>query len=257
MRSQPMGWFITSATQTGTQHQQQGHTCQDHLHHHTQGGILAATLADGAGSATRGGEGARLAAQTMTRALSAQRPETPDETREVLEQAAEKTRRAIQMKAQEAGADIQEYHTTLLAVVHTGRILGTLQIGDGAIITASPRGDARLVHQPQQGRYPNETNFLTGSAFQSHTMISAQEAGDTDRVFLTSDGLQRLVLDYRPGTGPVPHQEFFRRLFGWLEGQTNCRKARQEMQGLLQSYKVTDKTQDDTSILAAVLKEDR
>ncbi len=257
MQSIPMAWLTASGTQTGTQHQQQKLPCQDHLYHREHNGTLAAALADGAGSAARGGEGARLAARTIVRSLLTQEPVSLDGTRAALTQAAEAARRSVQEKALSSREEIQEYHTTLLAVIHTGNILGTLQIGDGVIITASPGGDARMLHQPQQGRYPNETNFLTGKDFRSRMKVSAQEAQDTDRVFMTSDGMQRLVLDYPPGAEPIPHQEFFRRLFDWLESQKSHQDAGKEVLRLLQSPRVRDRTQDDTSILAAILRENR
>ena len=249
-----MPWLIAAAAQAGLLHQKQADLCQDHIYHRQNGNTMTAALADGAGSAPRGSEGACVAAQTAARFLYAQAPTTPDETREVLVKAAEAARGAIEKKARCSGAELHEYHTTLLAVIHTGGLLGSLQIGDGVTIAASPEGEARLIHQPQQGRYANETSFLTDQDFRQRLMISAEEAGRNDRIFLTSDGMQRLVLEYQPGTTPAPYREFFQKLFGWLEKQQDPGQARESIIRLLKSPRVTSRTRDDTSIIAAMLK---
>ena len=66
--------------------------------------------------------------------------------------------------------------------------------------------------------------------------------------------MQRLAFEYQPEATPAPYREFFQKLFGWLEKQQDPGQAQKSIIRLLNSPRVTNRTQDDTSIITAMLK---
>ena len=244
--------LIVSATRTGTSHQACGIPCQDRVRHRlTRDGLMAAAVADGAGSSEKAQVGAQTAARAAVRSLTG--TEAPDGLELLMRGAARDARTALEETARRENHPLRDYHTTLILAVDTGARLGALQIGDGGIVTMDREGRISLAAQPQQGEYANETSFVTDEDSDRTAEVMVTEAHGTTHLALFSDGLQRLLLDYSTGV-PRPHEPFFRKTFRWLDRQTDQRTASQGLAKLLASPAVTSRTQDDTSLIIARMR---
>lgn len=154
-------------------------------------GVLMLAVADGAGSARFGHQGARRA---VTGALMrmAQTAESEDAAASLEEWAASALSEIASRRRR--GAAISDYATTLLAVRLQGSELHALQIGDGAIVVRDASGAWRTLFEPQRGAYANETWFVTSERPDLvQTCIVAAPAA----LALFTDGLEPLILDHR------------------------------------------------------------
>jgi hypothetical protein len=210
---------------------------------------LVLAVADGAGSAAFGGEGAALAVQVATAtAVTCLRQRQQRRLRANL------TRRdahgivaAVQTALDELAATLlcgrRELASTLLLAVAGPRATFALQIGDGAIVARTQSGEVLLATWPQQGEYVNTTSFV-GDDDAKPALVSWPAVSE---LALLSDGLQHLAL---VSATKQPHLPFFAPLW-----QTMAQMPPAELQPLLcqwlQSPVITERTDDDTTLLLA------
>ena len=251
-------WRYAYASVAGTSHDKNGSPCQDAgscrvVEADGGGSILLAMASDGAGSARRSEEGARLAVALFL-----------DEFGEVCRERGilaidrpfvlawlTKLRRRIWARAARAGTRAGDYACTALGAVIAEDRAVFFQIGDGAIvISARPQaGDYDWVFWPQHGEFANTTNFVT-QRDAARALEIEMHAGAIDEVALFTDGIERLVLDLSAKTAHAP---FFRPLFGWL-AQTKPPETSAASPALLQylaSKQVCDRTDDDKTLIMA------
>lgn len=246
-------WKIVAASTAGTSHLRVGTPCQDYsLFTRTGvpgGEAVVLTCSDGAGSATRAEIGARLACHEVLTSASAMlvdgRPVstvTPDVAGEWYERA----RRRLSLEACITGVDLREYACTLLLAVADDRSAVFVQLGDGAIVFGHGAG-YETACWPQSGEYANTTNFLTARDFREHLTVRTVAPGP-DEVALLTDGLQPLALHY--ATHRV-HAPFFDPMFDALSGEPDPDRLKPPLAGFLTSRPVTDRTDDDTTLVLA------
>ena len=251
-------WRYAYASVAGTSHDKSGSPCQDagscRVVEASQGGpILLAMASDGAGSARRSEERARLAVTLFL-----------DEFGEACRERGilaidrpfilawlTKLRRRIWARAARAGTRAGDYACTALGAVVAEDSAVFFQIGDGAIVVAGREqaGDYDWVFWPQHGEFANTTNFVT-QRDAARALEIEMHAGAVDEVALFTDGIERLVLDLRAKTAHAP---FFRPLFGWLSG-TKPPAVSETSPALLQylaSKQVCDRTDDDKTLIMA------
>lgn len=257
-------WRFAAASAVGTSHLKSGLPCQDtHLCDvlRTADGepVLAAFLADGAGSAQRSEIGAQLACSLAF-----------DEIRSLLETGGHlsdvdapfltgwlarfQTEIAARAEAEELKA--RDFACTLLGAVVGCEAAVFFQIGDGAIVV-SPRAEEdeySWVFWPATGEYENTTFFATEPDAAEH-LEHAHVERPIDEVALFSDGLQRLVLDYRSRTAPAP---FFRSMLSWVRSATDEALPRLSplLQGHLSSPSINERTDDDKTLILATRRRD-
>jgi serine/threonine protein phosphatase PrpC len=185
----------THAVIAGLRHAAVGHGCDDYCvaiaKHNT---YAVAALADGAGSAANGGEGARLAIDTVTRAAcDGQRG-----AQELCLQAAE----VLRFHANSIGASPASLSTTLLVAVleisRSGCVLNVAHVGDGAIV-AVDGNHAWTASGPDRGEFANETVFLTSAALETRLRSSCLSLSKDAGVLLMSDGPMECLYDKRTG----------------------------------------------------------
>lgn len=123
--------------------------------------FLILTMADGAGSARRGGEGAEIATDAFIKVVmaSARRPITLAPRRLAFWHGF--ARRAVR-SAPSAGETVSDYNCTFIAAVIGATSAGAVQVGDGvlAVRAAGRWARWRPVFAPQSGRFANETVFI-------------------------------------------------------------------------------------------------
>lgn len=217
------------------------------------GEVLTIFVADGAGSALKGGEGAASAVQAAVKFFT-----------EVIHQPVfdlavplaascmTAIRNSISHQAEAAGLEARDYACTFLALISNRQHTLTFQIGDGAIVL-DVTGKLQLVTAPMTGEYANMTHFVTQSDC-LEVMIEELFAGPARRVAVFSDGIQRLALNMAQAT---PHEPFFTPFFDVLAKATAEQEdvLQNQLAAFLNSASVNERTDDDKSLALAVWTE--
>ncbi len=246
-------WRVVAAAVKGKGHEKTGQPCQDAVHWQAgHGGWFFAALADGAGSARLSEVGSDLAAQTALRAVvgSLSPPAAlGDEAgiKAALKAALEAALKALTDEAKTRQARPADLATTLLVCVAGPDRLAAAQVGDGAVVHEDGHGALRALTKPVAGEYLNETVFLTSEGALDRAQIETW-SGCAGQVALFSDGLQMLALKMPDA---MPHTPFFQPLFGWLARVSDLPAARAELERLLRSPRVAERTDDDLTLLLA------
>jgi len=211
---------------------------------------LIVLVADGAGSARLGKEGAELACQEGKRLieeslsnLSGRYP-----SREEVVRWLNDLRLHIGSHATTAQVSLREYACTFLTAV-VGPSFGVFsQIGDGAIV-ASRNGSLQPVLWPDMGEYANETHFLTDENALEHLQYAMWETS-TEDLALFSDGLQRLALVYE---SRAVHTPFFAPMLAVMHQTvaTSCTVLSEQLATFLASARVNERTDDDKTLVLA------
>ena len=211
--------------------------------------FLQLFVADGAGSASNGGEGAELAIQAAA-AFIEKKLRMPEFglSDELATHCVMAIREKIYARADVLGLTARDFACTFLGVLSCQ--LGTLvlQIGDGGIVLDVGHGfDVPIV--PMSGEYANMTHFVTDDDAISQLMTKTY-LGVGLRVAVFSDGLQRLALNMADNTAYEP---FFTKLFTVLGASTS--EQEDQLHGalvrFLQSAAVNDRTDDDKTLALA------
>ncbi len=246
-------WHVVAAAVRGKGHEKAGQPCQDAVAwREVPGRVLLAAVADGAGSAKLGEVGSEIVVRSALAFLeeslkdaAAWREEGGARSR--LKAALEAALTALTAEAGKRPAQPGDLATTLLICVATPERVAAAQIGDGAVVLAEAEGGFRALTKPPAGEYLNETVFLTSEDALARAQFEVW-SGPVRQVALFSDGLQMLALKMPEAT---PHAPFFKPLFAWLERATDAAAAQADLESLLRSPRVTDRTEDDLTLLLA------
>jgi serine/threonine protein phosphatase PrpC len=233
--------------------------CQDRLgaklfHEKT----FIAIVADGAGSAPRGGEGAELVVSAfldhVSRALEDNEATLLDSNESFLEhtmrKALEGARSALENRASELNVPLRDLATTALAVVVSSHDGLAMQIGDGVIAVSEELNDWCPVLWPQHGEFINTTNFLTDDDAISK-IESAPLKPSIQDICLSTDGLEALILNIADRTA---HSPFFSPLFKELHARYETDEFKEleiMLERFINSERVRSRTSDDISIIIA------
>lgn len=252
-----MSWRLIRAAVAGSSHLRDQLPCQDaclaEVHTVPQGEALLILVADGAGSALRGGSGARLACETARECiigwLAAHPSHLPTE-RLVAEWFAS-VRAALEAAAGSAGLAVREFATTLLLALIVPRTAAYGHIGDGGIVVDNGAG-LELVFWPEAGEYANMTRFITDADALEHVRVAVSDSAP-DEVAVFTDGIQRLALDFKAGS---VHTPFFAPMLAVLRQQSHdvCRALEGQLLAFLDSPKVNSRTDDDKTLVLASLR---
>jgi hypothetical protein len=262
-------WRFGHASVAGSAHLRDGRPCQDVgrcavVAPGDDRGVLVACGADGAGSAPRGEEGARLACDCFVELVSElYRPEQDDEAEIALDRRAWwcelvdafLSRFQGQVGLAADGRDRREFACTFLGAVVAEGWAGLVQIGDGAIVVDGGEPDQyRPFVWPRRGEYANETYFATDERAAEHADRDVLPRR-VEEIALLTDGLQSLVLDY---AARAPHAPFFARAFAPFRVATDdCATLSTALAAFLQSPRVRARTDDDTTLILATRRTER
>src|ERR1051325_8709452 len=138
-------WRITAASVAGTAHLKSGRTCEDaHCIQDLPNGAVIIAVGDGAGSADRGGEGARIAVESAVDFWSNEEkvPDVADQegVTVFLSASLKAARSALENAADSRALLLRDFPTTLIVLVATAEFVAAAQIGDGASIVRHADG---------------------------------------------------------------------------------------------------------------------
>ena len=251
-----MTWRLVAASVKGSSHAASNTPCQDSNWASPNEGdatlpVLCAFVADGAGSACRGGDGAEIAMSAAAQFLKKRIRYggfVADET--VLLECMDEVRRQIQLSAEAASLTPRDYACTFLGVVSAASRTALIQIGDGGIVVDFGEG-LSLPIVPMSGEYANMTYFVTDEDATTHVQTRAFPSGLKNLAVFT-DGVQRLAINMAANT---PHAPFFAKFFqvlsqAALEDEEMLQDA---LLAFLSSEPVSAKTDDDRTLVLASL----
>jgi hypothetical protein len=189
----------------GREHVRQNRPCADAVGHaKSRKRWCLMVLADGAGSARFGSEGARLAVSTVL----------ADSRNDDLGALAGAAHDAIDSAAGARALAPDDFATTLLiaklVLERRGKIrVTTLQVGDGVIV-AGDRAGASALTVPRRGEHVNETVFITSPRWSRTAVTSESAIGKGQGVLVMSDGPMSVLYDIRrdavaPACGEILH----------------------------------------------------
>lgn len=247
-------WKIVLASVAGTSHIKSAQPCQDCsiagvVCNSEEQHYLVCVVADGAGSAKKGGEGAKI---VCISAISSIRATLNSKAFLLNETSVKKWIREVQIAIQQDAISNQltnrDYACTLLGAVIGEQQALFFQIGDGAIV-ASNGYTQGIVFWPDIGLYANMTHFVTENNAMEHLHVTVTN-NRIDEVALLSDGLQRLALSFEQH---IPHLPFFDPMLEIMRSkQSNeCAKLDQQLDLFLNSSSVNERTDDDKTLILA------
>jgi len=249
-----MGWHVVAASATGRAHLDRGLPCQDAFASACAGGLLAAAVCDGAGSASHSDAGARHVADTVVAALVrlSQLDLRPVELevealRPCIEEAVNDARGGLAMRAAANGLCLSDHACTLVGVVADATGGWFFHVGDGVAACVFEGGQATAVSLPANGEYANETWFVTGDQWEQQLRLMRFE-GRAEAIVLMSDGAQPFAMT-RDGSDLF--EPFLTPVLRYLRG-VDAVTGSQALQATLADPRTDHITGDDKTLLLAL-----
>ncbi len=250
---------VVAASVQGTSHLHSALPCQDaHAYIALPTGELIVTVADGAGSAMYGGEGAKLAVAavltTLQSSLAKYRPTSRQAWRVLLHSAYRAAQQALLVEATERATAIRHLASTLLVLILTDEETICGLVGDCAAVIQCADGTLRSLCHPQRGDYANTTNFIVHADL-SKVLDIQQWPASVAHAALFSDGLAPLAMNLARNE---PHAPFFEPLLAFVDAAEDTTVAAGQLADFLNSARVNARTDDDkTLVLVQRLGSDR
>lgn len=210
---QSVGWLVIGGRSRGSTHVQTGTPCQDCAYWRQFDGeppVMAAVVADGAGTASRAHEGSRAAVSQVMHdvyRLRSHSARDQDAAEAIVPSIFMRARHRVFRTARARRLPVSDFSTTLAMLVVWGEHVISAQIGDSLVFVRHPSGELTALAR-HRGEYANQTAFLTAHVMpkvHSLTFTRAAVAG----FILSSDGLEQVITE--PSTSPIlplPYRPF-------------------------------------------------
>ena len=252
------GWRYVAASVVGTSHEKASGTCQDandcQIYSTPTGEkVLAAVVADGAGSAVCGGEGAARTCRALLSLVNeylCSGNAIEQITKETAKSWITTTQRLLEEEARAASRERRDFACTVLGLVAGESCTACLQVGDGVMVLSDSEEHAYgHVFWPDRGEYANTTHFVTEDDAIEHLQFESVNRRIVEVALLT-DGLQTVALNYQQ---QIAHEPFFKGLFAPLQtAKEGCSPELSEsLLSFLSSPRVNEKTDDDKTLVLA------
>lgn len=250
-----MRWTFATASVRGTSHVRAGTRLQDAKRCFAIGDAsLLIVVADGAGSAAFGGEGAAIVCRTIaTLAHSSLARGSDLPTDEVVWSWVDECRDRISVSAAKRDSSPRQFASTMVLVLATPAGLLAAHIGDGAAV--GRHCDDRqwsVLSRPAHGEYASATFFITDDS-EPQLRISRHQP-DYDAIAVFSDGIENLVIDHRTGEASPA---FFNPMVRPLDKSPVIGRdlgLSRNLAAFLDSNRVNDLTDDDKTLVLAARK---
>jgi hypothetical protein len=245
-----MFWNVIAASVTGETHFKQGKGNEDAFCLASRlDGSLVLAVADGAGSASCGAEGAELATTFAVKFLSdIELPTIEESWQAVMLETVQHVHNALESQAITRAKDIKDFACTLLVAVLTPTHIAALQIGDGAIVGMNDEAITRLT-RAAHGEYASETVFVTSQNYLEHCSCAVLSSQDITGLALLTDGLEPVAVNLQTGE---PFAPFFMPLFRFACSEKEPHEKSQALVAFLTSERLSKRTHDDRTLVLAV-----
>ena len=251
-----VNWRVVAVSVIGTSHIASGTTCQDSCLAYvdsSQGNqpLLSIFVADGAGSAAHGGDGAELAIE-VSAAFISEKYALPnfEINHELAVGCVSRIRDRIYDHAIKCGRTPRDYACTFLAVLSSLKGTLIMQIGDGGIVIDVGNG-LEVPVIPMSGEYANMTHFVTDDDA-INILATKTFYEKATKVAVFTDGIQRLALNMVENTAYEPFfAPFFKVLLTATADQEE--ELRSALAQFLNSDAVNERTDDDKTLALAVM----
>jgi len=251
-----MSWKHISSSVTGRSHLDRNEKGQDyclaHVVQYSDKEFFIGLAADGAGSSSDGGSGAKIACDMTYKNILSTIREIKDlsliSENDVINWIIS-SRTSIEEHANKNEKHLKDYACTLIGTLVGDDHSIFFQIGDGGIVTNS-ENKYHPIFWPEQGEYLNITFFLSDDTFLEHIKITKIDTSPRE-IALFTDGLQNLVLSNSDKTA---HTGFFKPLFEFLE-KNPCNgffNVSDQLSVFLQSNEINERTDDDKTLILAL-----
>lgn len=247
---------LVACSVRGPSHEENGVPCQDSWYGHRLSGIrFVLTVGDGLGSASRSSEGSKIATRKTANSLKDHLvtggSTSRDELRLELEEAFSSARNALVKRSEMIGQSVSSFNTTLLAIVGSSQGVAAGAVGDGGIVRRFD-GEHHLMVPPEDTEYANRTTPITSNHWKDSFRFGYHEDVDAAAVF--SDGVDPFAWDLDEPS--EPRDEFFDRIFSYIESVQETDKARQGLRDFLDDDHFRDYSGDDKTIGIVTLPDD-
>jgi hypothetical protein len=233
----------------GSSHQSTATPCQDRYRvAPLANGFISIAVADGAGSAKWGGEGAEIAISAAHECIAAGLEDIQTRAlsmRELLREAILAATAAIEERVPPGGA-CRDYATTLQLLVAGPEQYGYIRVGDGGCVIRDPVGDLVVVSPRPRNVFVNETEFVTSGDINPEVIIGERIS---NAVAVFTDGLQPVAMNIAEW---LPHKAFFNPLFDYARRETSLEAAENALTTFLSGERLNSRTDDDRTLVFAV-----
>jgi hypothetical protein len=239
---------IVGASARGASHLRSGHPCQDAFRALERDDSFAIAVADGLGSAARSDLGSQVA--TLAAASRSVLFADDDPAEAALDGVAA-ARTALEALARGDAMRLPDLACTLIVVAGNADGIGIAHIGDGAVV--GRRCDEWLVLSPPgPSEYLNETDPLTARDWDERVRCVCALHG-VDGLAVFTDGCQHAALRRAPEGALLAHDGFLRPLFDFARSGVSVPDARTALGDLLAGRKLGEHSDDDKTLVLAVL----
>lgn len=253
-----MSWRIIQACAIGTSHIATNAKCQDSCltsieFSADKDPLLYMFVADGAGSALRGGEGAELAVTIAANIMVTHYKSLEFTLHDQLAvECIVAIRREIDRRAEKDGLLARDYACTFLGIISFSQSTLIMQVGDGGIVVDLGEG-LQVPITPMAGEYANMTCFITDNDAVD-VLVTKYFTERVLKAAVFTDGIQRLALNMAKNTAYEPFfNPFFSALAKITAEQEDQLQAALEV--FLKSEAVNERTDDDKTLALAILVE--
>jgi Protein phosphatase 2C len=245
-----MTWHVVAVSVIGKAHLQQNKGNEDFFCLASRlDGSLVLAVADGAGSASYGAEGAELATTSVISFLSeVTLPDTEESWQALMQGSVQHVHDALETHAITEEKNIKDFACTLLVIVLTPSYISALQIGDGAIVGMSNETITRLT-RATHGEYASETVFITSQDYLEHCSCIVIPSETPTGLALLTDGLEPVAMNLQTGE---PFAPFFMPLFRFARNEKDAYEKTQALVSFLSSERINQRTHDDKTLILAV-----
>lgn len=237
----------------GRSHEKTGQPCQDASYCKVlDRGLLIGAVADGAGSASHGDQGARVAARLAVETLAdhaaaLKASDSDQQWHRLLLAAMGVARGHIEVNAAARNTQARQLATTLILFAAMPEMIVVAQIGDGAVVFRDRAGNVRSLTSPHSGEFINTTTFLVSPDAFKTVQQQIWRGPYTDIAALT-DGLQMLALAMPGGEAHAP---FFLPLFEFAGKVEDAAHALGDLHDFLRSERIAERVDDDVTLMLA------
>jgi len=126
-----------------------------------------------------------------------------------------------------------------------------MQIGDGFLAVRPVDGDLQLLFTPDKGEYINETTFITSSNAFEEMQVKVLEK-PCSFICASTDGLEKVAINFKDWQ---PFPPFFNPLEEYMKETVETHEDDQYIIDFLNSERLNARTNDDKTLLLALLTE--